>query len=82
MIQYVYIQSEPNLWTVGFYDPKGNWISESDHNSKEAAAKHVSILNGLPRRAYLYKFYNYVMCEGSGMIREDDLVGFLEKEES
>lgn len=32
---YVYIQSEPSLWTVGFYDPSGKWQSESDHDTKE-----------------------------------------------
>jgi hypothetical protein len=43
---YVYIEAEKNLWTVGFYDPKGNWIPESDHNSQEDAAKRVHYLNG------------------------------------
>lgn len=44
---YVYIQSEPGLWTVGFYDPAGLWHSESDHSSKEEAAARVALLNGL-----------------------------------
>lgn len=35
-----------NLWTVGFYAPSGNWISESDHFTSEEAAKRVSFLNG------------------------------------
>lgn len=43
---YVYIKSEPNLWTVGFYDPNGKWISESDYNLKEDAAERVHWLNG------------------------------------
>lgn len=43
---YVYIKSEPQLWTVGFYDPKGNWNPESDHNNKESAAERVHYLNG------------------------------------
>jgi hypothetical protein len=43
---YVYIKSEPQLWTVGFYDPKGEWQPESDHTSPEAAAKRVAYLNG------------------------------------
>ena len=43
---YVYIQSEPNLWTVGHYDPKGKWISESDWDSKREAAYRVHYLNG------------------------------------
>lgn len=43
---YVYIQSEPRLWTVGFYNPDGKWESESDHASTEEAAARVSYLNG------------------------------------
>ena len=43
---YVYIQSEPGLWTVGFYDPTGVWHPESDHNSTDDAAKRVRYLNG------------------------------------
>ena len=43
---YVYIKSEPQLWTVGFYDPKGTWVPESDHNSREEAAERVHYLNG------------------------------------
>lgn len=43
---YVYILSEPGLWTVGFYDPQGNWQSESDHDTREAAAKRVHWMNG------------------------------------
>jgi len=43
---YVYIQSEPGLWTVGFYKPDGKWEAESDHESAEAAAERVAYLNG------------------------------------
>lgn len=43
---YVYIQSEPQLWTVGFYDPNGKWQPESDHKTSEAAADRVAYLNG------------------------------------
>lgn len=43
---YVYINSEPGLWTVGFYAPNGQWHSESDHNDREEAAKRVAWLNG------------------------------------
>lgn len=43
---YVYIQSEPSLWTVGHYDPSGDWHPESDHSSPEGAAKRVNWLNG------------------------------------
>lgn len=43
---YVYLKSEPGLWTVGHYDPNGKWQSESDHSSTDAAAARVSYLNG------------------------------------
>lgn len=43
---YVYIQSEPGLYTVGFYNPSGDWVPESDHPTPEAAADRVNYLNG------------------------------------
>lgn len=43
---YVYIRSEPGLWTVGFYAPDGEWMPESDHDSAESAAKRTNYLNG------------------------------------
>ncbi len=52
---YYYIQSEPEewvngtkygpLWTVGCEDC-GEWLAESDHDSKESAAERVHYLNG------------------------------------
>jgi len=45
-LSYVYRQSEPGLWTVGFYKPDGEWLPESDHSSKEDAAARVHYLNG------------------------------------
>jgi len=46
MNSYVYIKSEPGLWTVGFYDPSGKWQPESDHVHRDAAAERVHYLNG------------------------------------
>jgi len=43
---YVYIESERGLWTVGFYDPDGQWHSESDYTDREEAAQRVAWLNG------------------------------------
>ncbi len=43
---YVYINSEPGLWTVGFYSPDGFWQAESDHTDAEKAAEKVAWLNG------------------------------------
>lgn len=47
---YVYIKTEKNLWTVGFYDPNGVWQSESDCDSKEEAVERVAWLNGSGKR--------------------------------
>ncbi len=46
MATWVYIKSEPNLFTVGFYDPQGKWQPESDHDTSESAAERVHYLNG------------------------------------
>lgn len=43
---WVYIKSEDNLWTVGFYNPAGRWHPESDHDSRKSAAARVNYLNG------------------------------------
>jgi hypothetical protein len=47
-VSYVYVKSEPGLYTVGFYDPTGKWQSESDHSNREEAAERVAWLNGGP----------------------------------
>ncbi len=57
--QYVYEQTEfagrdgatNHLWTVGYYDPTGQWHSESDHSDPEEAAARVAWLNGSGREA-------------------------------
>jgi len=46
---YVYIRSEFSpyeLYTVGFYNPNGEWEPESDHETAEKAAERVHYLNG------------------------------------
>ena len=43
---WVYVESEKQLWTTGFYGPEGEWHSDSDHNDKEKAAERVHYLNG------------------------------------
>ena len=45
-VMYVYIRSEPELWTVGFYSPDGNWYTDSDHTDRNAARERVRYLNG------------------------------------
>ena len=46
MSQFVYLKSEPNLWTVGFYRPDGKWEPETDHPTQEQAAQRTAWLNG------------------------------------
>lgn len=46
MGKWVYQQTEPGLWTVGFYTPEGKWQTDSDHGSRESAAERVHYLNG------------------------------------
>lgn len=43
---WLYLRSEPGLWTVGFYRPDDRWEPESDHGSKDEAAARVRWLNG------------------------------------
>lgn len=39
---WVYVLSEPGLYTVGFYDPTGEWHPDSDHDNKKDAAIRVA----------------------------------------
>lgn len=48
-MSYVYQRTEFSpycLFTVGYYDPNGKWIPESDHDTSEEAAKRTAWLNG------------------------------------
>ena len=51
MIVWVYIMSQPGLYTVGFYRPDGKWEPESDHGSPESAAERVNYLNGAKEKS-------------------------------
>ncbi len=42
---WVYKRSDAG-YTVGFYDPNGDWQSDSDHDTKEGAVERVHFLNG------------------------------------
>ncbi|MDD3946253.1 MAG: hypothetical protein PHI19_00240 [Clostridia bacterium] len=50
---YVYLRTERDLWTVGFYR-NDTFVSESDHSSPDAAAERVAWLNGARFRAEDY----------------------------
>lgn len=47
-MNYVYVKSSVARfkYTVGFYDPNGQWHPEGDYETKEAAAARVHYLNG------------------------------------
>lgn len=44
---YIYVKAKgEQIYTVGFYDPKGEWVPESDHDTAQDAAIRVAYLNG------------------------------------
>lgn len=65
---WVYVLSEPRLWTVGFYDPAGKWHTDSDHSSPEEAAERVGLLNGPPLDSgYRERVARAVVSAASGL---------------
>ena len=46
MSAWVYVRTEPGVWTVGFYDPDGRFQTDSDHHNREEAVERASYLNG------------------------------------
>lgn len=45
-VSWIYKQTEPGHYTVGFYAPNGEFHTDSDHDSKEDAAARCHYLNG------------------------------------
>lgn len=45
-MSWVYIRSEPGLYTVGHYGRDGAWHTDSDHGERESAAARCAMLNG------------------------------------
>ncbi len=43
---YVYKYIDDRLYVVGFYDPSGRWVPESDWSIQEKAIDRVHYLNG------------------------------------
>lgn len=43
---HVFRRSEPGLWTVGYYEPNGDWYAIEDFPTRAEAAKLVHYLNG------------------------------------
>ncbi|MGL4177515.1 MAG: hypothetical protein ACRCSN_15725 [Dermatophilaceae bacterium] len=46
---WMYLDTDPGVWTVGFYTPTGQWITDSDHDTPDAAADRCHYLNGRPQ---------------------------------
>lgn len=46
MITWVFIETMPQVWSVGFYSPEGKWHRDADYNSTADAAARVHYLNG------------------------------------
>jgi len=45
-VTWIYQQTEPGVYTVGFYSPDGEWHTDSDQVSPQKAAERVHYLNG------------------------------------
>lgn len=45
---WVYIESEPGVFTVGFWRASDVWMPESDHTSLDEAVARMRYLNGGP----------------------------------
>lgn len=43
---YVYLHTENDRFTVGFHRPDGEFFAESDHQTRDDAARRVHYLNG------------------------------------
>ena len=81
-MSYVYLKSESELWTVGFYEPSGRFHPESDHESEGAAAARVHYLNGgstpaMPELVENAKWANAMLRSLTDGVRTDVLEGFL-----
>jgi len=74
---WVYIRSEPSLWTVGFYEPNGKWNPESDHSTPEKAAARVRHLSGAREHEVELK-----LVLDAAKACADDLAAELRKRES
>lgn len=45
-MSFIYIKTEPRLWTTGHYDPDGKFHPDDDFGSPEEAADRCAMLNG------------------------------------
>lgn len=45
---YVVVETEPGVFTTGFYAPSSQWHSDQDFASSEEAIARMRFLNGAP----------------------------------
>jgi hypothetical protein len=45
-MSFIYIKTEPQLWTTGHYDPDGRFHPDDDFGSPDEAADRCAYLNG------------------------------------
>jgi hypothetical protein len=59
---WVYLNSEPGLYTVGFYAPDGSWHTDSDQPDRQSASDRVRILNnGSGMTEYRLKYFRRLL---------------------
>lgn len=58
---HVFLKSEPNLWTVGYYAPNGDWQPVEDFGSKEEARQAVKEYNGYRPPQPVLSFYENLL---------------------
>ena len=76
-MDYVYIRSEPGLWTVGFYDPQGAWRPDSDHCTKDNAAERTAWLNGSSNEESAAKLPKPILAWLVGRLSDADAGKFM-----
>lgn len=74
---WVYLRSEPTLWTVGFYRTDGRWEPDSDHDSADEAAQRVRWLNGAADEHHDRMVRALLLC-GDVHDGEDGSVGLVD----
>jgi hypothetical protein len=80
---YVYIKSEPGLYTVGHYSgPDDAWTADSDHDTPEAAAERVAFLNGNGKQRPLTRREQFAAKAMAGLLASDGTVKGFEIDEA
>lgn len=84
-MNWVYIESGPGLWAVGFYAHDGEWVVDSDYNDKDDAADRCAFLNGSRKvvkglHINILGGYPFIVLEGKLCDEFLEYIDFPEKE--